>query len=270
MQPVEIIKMVDKEAAWALLEEQPWSARKKAQTRYHWKQRNDPSSIDKCLAKGRRYKDAADAVTVTSPTSEEWWTWLANFEMDYDDPADLMTFHDCWECRLENKDKDEAWFLALFPIIGMAGREEEGHESLQDLGVVPGMTGLHLLCGLVERGTQCSDKVDDLVTTLFHAMTEEGVLLRDDSGSTAFHYACREGRMHYARLFLERFGARVVVDSFDNQKTTGFMMACKTGSLPMAQLLYNRGAAIDARDKDGKTALDYARDAGWMDIVEFF
>lgn len=255
MQPVEIAAVVDKEAAWALLEEQPWSSRKKAQVRLQWKQRNDPSSIKKCPAKGRRYKDVDTISSLPSPpTSKEWWTWLTNFEIEYDDPAVLMAFRDSWEHRLEAKDKE--WFLTL-PNVDVDC-------------FAPGMTGLHCLC-MISRPEDgdVAEKLENRTIRLFHAMSEDAVLLRDDGGNTPFLYACSRERMEPVREYIEKFGKRII-DSFDNEQVTAFMTACWNGSLELAQFLYNRGADIDKKNMDGLTGMDWAREMENTHIVAFF
>jgi hypothetical protein len=54
----------------------------------------------------------------------------------------------------------------------------------------------------------------------------------------------------------ERFGGPVDVNERDAEGRTALMDAVRHGYVSVVELLVNKGAIIDAKDKDGKTAFD--------------
>lgn len=59
-------------------------------------------------------------------------------------------------------------------------------------------------------------------------------------------------------LLLERPGASDLINAADAWGRTPLMIACSEGRLAMAEILARSGALLDARDRDGQTALHHA------------
>lgn len=99
-----------------------------------------------------------------------------------------------------------------------------------------------------------------------------------DNGATEgtdylLHFAARNGNVELARLLIEQYdydpdeilfkGQNSVVASVYYSKFIE-----RPVTVEMVQMLVEHGADPNLKDDDGKTALDYAVDYGYMDIVE--
>lgn len=83
--------------------------------------------------------------------------------------------------------------------------------------------------------------------------------LRDNQGKTALHLCCERGDVGTAELLLQRGAA---LDTPDNKRATPLIVACRAGNSAVAALLIHQGAHIDSADLSGKTALVYASGVG--------
>ena len=258
IRPCDIHKIASKEEAFTLIDAQTeWNSRKKAAIKYQWKQKHDMESIQRCPAKGKRYRDTLSTFPpdTTVTTKEEWWRWVFDFEQEYNGVKDLERFRDFWTYRL--RECDEAWVNNV-----------EGYKKDYFM-FFPSQTALHSLCSALLNLTYIGEtRLDSLVTDLCEALGDDA-LLRDDWGCTPFHDACQKGRLNHVRLFVEKFADRVL-NTRNNDGETGFIIACKHGSVEVAQFLYNRGANIHLKDVSGRTGLDWAREDEHTEVVEFF
>jgi ankyrin repeat protein len=85
-------------------------------------------------------------------------------------------------------------------------------------------------------------------------------------GQTALHMACQHGHISAAKALVL---SDADVCAADNQGVTALHMACHNGDYEMVLELFSRlGPNIEV-DKDGNTALDYAREAGHDSLANF-
>ena len=90
--------------------------------------------------------------------------------------------------------------------------------------------------------------------------------LPDERGFTPLVLATYLGQKEVAEVLLDH-GAEL--DAQDPMMgNTALMGVCFKGSLELAQLLIARGADKSLKNKNGETALDFARKGGFEEIVE--
>lgn len=77
----------------------------------------------------------------------------------------------------------------------------------------------------------------------------------DQRGNSALHHACADARMEAARWLIEH-GADA--NSTGAKQATPLMLAARSGSVPLVELLLGRGARVAAQDQEGATALGWA------------
>jgi len=90
---------------------------------------------------------------------------------------------------------------------------------------------------------------------------------KDVRGFTAAHNAAQEGNLVVLKALAEA-GADLDVKGGDYQ-TTPLGLAALKGHLEVVKFLAAKGVDLGATDKDGKTALELAREFGRDDVVEF-
>jgi ankyrin repeat protein len=155
-----------------------------------------------------------------------------------------------------------------------------------------GMTGLHAAAMkghgevvglLLRRGASTQSKDDQGRTPLMHAILakqigparqilehmDDGLEEGDKGGRTALHYAATSGQEELAVLLLER-GASAA--SRDAEGSTPFMLASCYGHLQLVEILAphcSENLGLEARDKDGCTALFLAAEGGHEEVVAF-
>ena len=93
------------------------------------------------------------------------------------------------------------------------------------------------------------------------------VNLRNEDQS-AFYYACSDGRIEIVKLLLSN--KKVDINSETNRGFTPLMEACRKGQFEVVELILQSDRKIDlnAQNLDEKTAIDIARDYGYLNIVE--
>lgn len=83
---------------------------------------------------------------------------------------------------------------------------------------------------------------------------------------TDLHMAVINGDKSEVRKLVE---SGVRVDVKNSLGETAFMTAVRHNRPDIAQILKNAGADVDAEDKDGRSALDWARSVGHHKMVKF-
>jgi ankyrin repeat protein len=66
-----------------------------------------------------------------------------------------------------------------------------------------------------------------------------------------------------------RFRHGVAVDAITTDGITALLLASSRGYLPIVKLLVEAGADIEIADKDGRTAIEIARDKDRTAVVEY-
>jgi len=87
------------------------------------------------------------------------------------------------------------------------------------------------------------------------------------AGTTALHYASSRGYLEIVQLLVES-GADVNVRGGDDNDTP-LIWAVYNERNAVAKYLVDKGANINARDKSGRSALNYAYERGEMDIHDY-
>ncbi len=85
-------------------------------------------------------------------------------------------------------------------------------------------------------------------------------------GQTALHLAVVRNLPDIAAALIRR---KADLNSFDGLGLTPLMLAVESGSERMTVLLVERGADLKVKNKDGKTALDLAREKRHGAIVDY-
>jgi ankyrin repeat protein len=84
-------------------------------------------------------------------------------------------------------------------------------------------------------------------------------------GWTALHYAAAVGNNEIIQILLE---AAAYIDAESPNKTTPIMMAARGGHILTVKLLLDEGADATIKNEAGMTAIDFARQGEFKDIVE--
>ena len=86
-------------------------------------------------------------------------------------------------------------------------------------------------------------------------------------GRTAFHLACIEGHERVVKLFLNNMN--MDLNATDQKGCTPFHYACRTGQIEVVEiLLENPNIDVNAADNEGTTALHCACTLGDQEMVE--
>ncbi|MDB5775051.1 MAG: hypothetical protein JWP38_1184 [Herbaspirillum sp.] len=96
------------------------------------------------------------------------------------------------------------------------------------------------------------------------ALLEKGAEV-NRPGWTALHYASTIGNNDIVALLLD---ASAYIDAESPNGTTPIMMAAGGGHILTVKLLLDEGADATLKNREGMTAIDFARKAGYKDIVE--
>jgi ankyrin repeat protein len=152
------------------------------------------------------------------------------------------------------------------PDTFMMNACEGGHVKVVEWLLQNGAT---LAVSGISGNTPLLQAVIDGHRDLVRFLLEQGVNpdAANNFGETALLRAARNGYLEIAKMLLEN-GANP--NSYDYWQDTSLMEACKgEGNLDMARLLVSNGASVSRKDKDGKTALNYAEEAGKSKVVEY-
>lgn len=87
----------------------------------------------------------------------------------------------------------------------------------------------------------------------------------NQTGWAALHYAAAVGNNPIVQLLLDK---SAYIDAESPNQTTPIMMAARGGHILTVKLLLDEGADVLLKNGAGMTALDFAKAAGFNDIVE--
>ena len=96
------------------------------------------------------------------------------------------------------------------------------------------------------------------------ALLEQGAEV-NQTGWTALHYAAAVGNNEIVQLLLDQ---SAYIDAESPNQTTPIMMAARGGHILTVKLLLDEGADATLKNGAGMTAIDFAREGGFKDIVE--
>jgi ankyrin repeat protein len=94
---------------------------------------------------------------------------------------------------------------------------------------------------------------------LIHAGADVNAVSRNDMKVQPLHSAAAARRDEVARLLID---AGADVNATQRHGYAPLHAAAQNGDVELVDLLLDRGARVDAKTDDGKTAADYAQDAG--------
>ncbi len=109
----------------------------------------------------------------------------------------------------------------------------------------------------------------DIVRVCLEAATSENVdvdSITNDGGDTLLMMASTAGKVEVAKLMLENFGA--AVDATNEVGATALHYAAYQGNRKAAKLLLDFGSDVNAREKAGFTPLHYAAVWGHNDVMK--
>jgi ankyrin repeat protein len=89
----------------------------------------------------------------------------------------------------------------------------------------------------------------------------------DRQGKTPLHDSCISGTTKVAKLLIEEH--HCILDAVDYEGRNAFHYACWRNHLELAKYLQGRGIRVNVTDKQGRTALDDARNWGHDQIVAY-
>ncbi|XP_028850044.1 uncharacterized protein ankrd63 [Denticeps clupeoides] len=91
------------------------------------------------------------------------------------------------------------------------------------------------------------------------------------SGTKTFLEAMHDGKLHLARFVLDALDGRILNSKTENGRTLLMLAVClqEAGSRSkFTQLLLEKGADVNGRDDNGRTALSLACELGHLDVVK--
>jgi len=119
-----------------------------------------------------------------------------------------------------------------------------------------GMTGL--MFAAIEDQT-------DVIKFLFEHGADPSIATK--KGARAIHLAACMGRLAAIRAMHARLGSGILEQTtLENQ--TPLIEACINGHEHVVRWLVDNGAKLNSKDKEGKTAMDYAKENDYSDIVD--
>ena len=153
-----------------------------------------------------------------------------------------------------------------FAVNNMIGFDPVPIQYLIDIGADPtirnkdGITPLMLLV----RGTTRSGIVHfPIAEVLVEAGANPNV--QNFAGETLLHFATQENKPEMVRKFLLAGANSNIGNKVSGE--TPLMHATKKGFVDVAKLLFGGGANVHIKDKGGRTALDYAKRIGHVELV---
>jgi ankyrin repeat protein len=159
--------------------------------------------------------------------------------------------------RQELKDEENAKNLLVACYAGNLSNVK----SLLESGVDPNhacQDDEPPLFGMCEGGSA------DVVSVLLDNGADPNLV--DACGQTALHIACRQG---YLDIAVALILSNADLSAADDNGMTALHVACCNGPVTaLVQVLLDHKLDLARMDKQGKTALDYAREAGHVDILK--
>merc|ERR1712062_747554 len=122
----------------------------------------------------------------------------------------------------------------------------------------------------------CKSGKTEIVKLLLEHEEIEDINATDQSGGTAFMWACKNGQKDAVELFLNEsvYSKHLELNTRDNNGCTGFTLACQNREKDVVKLLLDHSCSknleVNAREHDGRTALMSACESGYTDIVKLF
>ena len=134
-----------------------------------------------------------------------------------------------------------------------------------------GDTPLHAAC-LHDRGRDKNLIVEQLLK--FEPVKSTGVklqLVKNYSGHTPFHLACREGHKVVAEQLLESVKEPShLVKEEDKEGATALHIVCQKDQHEIVEFLLEKEADISARKNDGMTPIHVAAEYGCLEVMGVF
>ncbi|XP_067666790.1 putative ankyrin repeat protein RF_0381 [Haliotis asinina] len=157
-------------------------------------------------------------------------------------------------------------------------RKRINHSNIHDLFYSLIHGGLSVLDSFVRNGGSLKIKGPNRKSLLIGCIEEEqervffrclqlgvDVSAADESGRTALHWACMQGKIEYVRPLLAR-GANV--NQIDKELNTCLMLAVTNNHYEIVEQLCRSGCDVSARNEDGVSALHLACQKMQRDAVK--
>jgi ankyrin repeat protein len=118
---------------------------------------------------------------------------------------------------------------------------------------------------------QIAIREEDVGEKIILLLIDKGADLnhKDNSGATPLHYACEDEYLKEIAVYLINKGANVNIR--DNKGRSPIFNAIEfCDDLEMIKILVENGAEFELIDKNGITPLNFAKEKGRNDVVNFF
>lgn len=157
---------------------------------------------------------------------------------------------------------------------------EDGKKHTKILGAEQSVAELRKFLSHPEMRIDTPDGTDHVLTSALFADDKIAIALikllikhgaavnsRDKSGYTVLMHAARDNRFDLMKYLIEQAGADVNLHTINDDDTALTLASAHIGSPEMVAYLISHGADLEARDGNGDTALLFAAEEGYKDVV---
>ena len=230
--------------------------------------------------------DAVEAIRLSALQVATWFGYVDVLEALSQQGFDLMTHvsrHDDTALHLAVSQRNHE----MVNILLQSERAAEWVNARNDFRVTPLMLlqngDLEMARLLVQRGADVNVADQEGATPLLKAihegdaqmveflLSQGAVCTADRDGPDVLHWAINASGSHVMpllQLLGPRIGNDIDINARDLKQRTPLMRAVKAGRIDVVEFLLAAGAAIDLRDRDGLTALHFARPPGARAMAE--
>lgn len=95
---------------------------------------------------------------------------------------------------------------------------------------------------------------------------ETYLISKNKEGKTCFHIACEKGFFNIVEYFLRDLKIYYFMDQTDSHYNTPLILAAVNGNLSIVEILLEYGADLNAKNRQGSTALELSCRKGFFEI----